>query len=179
MTEQLVGSNSGKIRRILVGTSAAILIAAITGFFYWFFTCPCERMPGGYLLGEESQQRIDNWSFANQVELCQIQISGILPHSINLNCMATDTGELYLSCSQCEGKYWSSTVQKNPRARIKLDGIVYPVTVRRVQEPDEMDNAWVARIQKLQQVGGAGNPSVPVGTPRAQGWWTFQVVSAL
>ena len=90
---------------VIVSTLVLIagLLAAIAGFLYWFLTCPCERTPGGFLLGEESQETISDWSFVNDVPLCQIQTRVFfLPHSINLNCSAID-GELFIGCMNCEG----------------------------------------------------------------------------
>ncbi|MEX2131379.1 MAG: hypothetical protein WD772_07815, partial [Pseudohongiellaceae bacterium] len=154
-----------------------LAVIALGAFLTWILTCPCERMPGGYLLGDVVEEPINDWTFANQVPLCQIQISGLLPHAINLNCMATAQGNLYLSCSACAPKYWSGQVQENSRSRIRLDGNVYPVNITRVTEQTEMDQAWQARIDKLQVVSGPGNPAVPVGTPRPDSWWTFRVQS--
>ena len=65
------------------------------------------------------------------VPLCQIQVdAGLLPHAINLNCMA-DGGELYLSCASCDGKRWSTAALNNPsrppaRRRHRLSGHRYP-----------------------------------------------------
>ena len=171
---------SGRTRGAVLWMAATgLLVAALGGFSYWFFTCPCERMPGGYLLGETVAEPVADWGFANRVPLCQIQINGgILPHAINLNCMATRQGELYLSCSDCDGKHWSSVVMRDPGARIRLEGMVYPVNVTRVTDPAEMDRAWGARLEKLASVGGPGNPAPPGDTPRPDGWWTFRVESA-
>ena len=150
----------------LIGV-AALAIAAATA---WFFTCPCERMPGAYLSGEQVEAPVADWRFANAVQLCQIQThSGILPHAINLNCMADSNGNLFLSCSQCEGKRWSTAALQNPAARIRLDGRVYPVSLRRLQDPTELDNAWQARTLKL-----SGTDEIP---ERPGHWWSFQVTS--
>ena len=116
-----------------------MFLVAVAGFLVWLFTCPCERMPGGYLLGEEVEEPIADWSFTNEVTLCQIQINaGLLPHSINLNCMSTATGDLYLSCSQCDGKRWSNAVLDNSLARLRLNETVYPVTLTRVLDESEL-----------------------------------------
>ena len=154
--------------RILT-TLLLVLAAALTaGILVWFFSCPCERSPGGYLLGNEVEGQVNDWSFANDVPLCQIQVSaGLLPHSINLNCMAAD-GELYLSCSGCEGKRWSTAASENPEARLRLMDDVYPVSLTRVQDPAILDRAWIARAAKLGR---------PTETPRRDGWWSFRVVS--
>lgn len=161
--------------RIQGGVSATLLVlvagVAAAAVLAWSFYCPCERTSGGYLFGEEAQAPIDDWSFANDmatVPLCQIQVkAGLLPHSINLNCMA-DAGELYLSCASCEGKRWSTAALANPEARLRANGIVYPVTLERVTDPAVLDRAWVARAAKRDR---------PTDTPRQDGWWSFRVVS--
>jgi len=158
----------GKITTVvLIGVAGAVLLA----FLIWFFSCPCARTSGGYLLGTENSEPVADWSFANDmssVPLCQIQVStGLLPHSINLNCMAS-AGELYLSCSGCDGKRWSSAALENSNARLRADGTVYPVTVTRVTDSATLDRAWIARAAKLGR---------PTDTPRQEGWWSFRVVS--
>ncbi|MFV2089834.1 MAG: hypothetical protein ACC642_04195 [Pseudomonadales bacterium] len=145
-----------------------LLVAGFIGVVAWFFNCPCERTPGGYLLGDEIETPVSDWTFANDVPLCQIQVrAGFLPHSINLNCMAS-SGQLFLSCSGCDGKYWSTAVLSNPAARLRLGDEVYPVVVTRVQDPATLDRAWIARAAKLDR---------PADTPRRKGWWSFRVVS--
>jgi hypothetical protein len=157
---------------LAVSGLAALLLAAVA---IWFFTCPCERMPGAYLTGEQMEEPVQDWGFANGVELCQIQTrSGILPHAINLNCMADAEGDLYLSCSQCEGKRWSTAALENPAARIRLDGQVYPVTLRRLRDSSELDNAWTSRARKLASLRGQPAEDIP---QRPDHWWSFQVIS--
>lgn len=163
----------GAIRSVALIGLVAVPVAA---FLYWFFTCPCDRTPGGYLLGTEAEEQVADWSFANEVPLCQIQISaGFLLHSINLNCMSTSAGDLYLSCSRCDSKRWSNAALGNGSARLRLNDMVYPVNVTRVMDPDELDRAWRARVAKLHKVSAPDPP--PIGTPRPDHWWSFRVVS--
>ena len=159
---------------IVAAVAASLLVTAFLG---WSVTCPCDRSPGGLLFGDRADGEISDWSFANDVPLCQIQIAGLVPYSVNLNCMATSSGDLYLSCSVCDLKRWAGIVVGNGRAKMRLDGTVYPVTATRVMDPDELDRAWVARVDKLQVHSTPINPAVPVGTPRADRWWSFRVVS--
>jgi hypothetical protein len=159
----------------IVGAVAASLL--VTAFLGWSITCPCDFTPGGLLFGDRAGEEIADWSFANDVSLCQIQVGGLLPYSVNLNCMATSSGGLYLSCSVCDTKRWAGVVVGNDRARMRLDGTVYPVTATRVMDPDELDRAWVARVAKLQVHNTPINPAPPVGTPRPDHWWSFRVVS--
>jgi len=146
----------------------ALLLLAVAALAAWLFYCPCERMPGGWLLGAEVTEPVDDWSFANDVPLCQIQVrAGILPHAINLNCMASQ-GRLFLSCAQCEGKTWSTAALENPGARLRLGDRVYPVTLGRVVDDATLDEAWRARETKLGR-----DPD----RPREAGWWSFEVRS--
>lgn len=145
-----------------------LLVGAVAAFLTWFFYCPCERTPGGWLLGEEVDDPVTDWSFANAVPLCQVQVRrGFVPHSINLNCMASG-GALYLSCASCEGKAWSTAALADPDARIRIGDKVYPVRLRRVEDPAELDEAWLARARKV----GRG-----ADIPRQDGWWSFAVTS--
>jgi len=163
------------LRSLLIGT---VLVIPAAAFFYWFFTCPCDRTPGGYLLGDAATERVQDWSFANTVPLCQIQIDvGLLPHSINLNCMSTREGDLYLSCSQCGSKRWSNAALENESARLRLEGTVYPVNVTRVTDPNELNRAWDARVTKLRTISEPASPPPPAGTPRPEHWWSFRVES--
>ena len=159
----------------IVGAVAASLL--VTAFLGWSITCPCDFTPGGLLFGDRAGEEVADWSFANDVSLCQIQVGGLLPYSVNLNCMATSSGDLYLSCSVCDRKRWAGVVVGNGRAKMRLDGTVYPVTATRVMDPEELDRAWVARVDKLQVHSSPINPGVPVGTPRPDHWWSFRVVS--
>mgnify|MGYP003321354587 FL=1 len=178
MTEEQVIENKSNVKLILGGGAACVLVAGVIGFLIYSSICPCDRTPGGFLFGDSSDGQVNDWSFANDVELCQLQIyAGIRPHSINLNCMATPEGDMYLSCSVCDMKYWAAKVGENERGVMRLDGVVYPVYLNRITEPTEMDRAWRARVTKLQIHGGPGNPAPPSDAPRADRWWTFQVTS--
>jgi hypothetical protein len=153
----------------IVGVLLSVLLVVAAGALAtYFFYCPCERTPGGWLLGETVTTPVTDWSFANDVQLCQVQVDrGVLPHSINLNCMAAD-GELFLSCASCEGKTWSTAALAQPEARLRVGDQVYPVRLTRVEDPATLDRAWHARARK----NGRG-----LDEPREAGWWSFRVVS--
>ena len=168
---RVVGGNAmrGAILTIL---AAGVLVVALGAFLYWYVACPCERLPGATLSGELVETPVQDWSFANDVPLCQIQVdAGLIDHALNLNCMATREGKLYLSCASCDGKRWSTAAQENPRGRIRLGENLYPVTFTRVLDPAEVDLSWRARTEKLQ----GPDASIP---PRSPDWWTFRVESA-
>ena len=136
-------------------------------------------------IGENSAiLSIGHGGFANDVSLCQIQI-GICgrPHSVNVNCMATPDGELFISCSVGAAKYWCSRVGEGHAGRLRLDGVVYPVLLNRELDPVALDRAWAARIRKLQvpsvqtQQPGSGGAPPPLDAPRPDSWWSCRVVS--
>lgn len=157
--------------RVLTAVLVLIASLGVAAFLTWSVYCPCERTPGGYLLGNEAAGPVLDWSFINDLEavpLCQIQVqAGVLPHSVNLNCMA-DQGELFLSCANCDGKRWSQAALDHPDARLRAGSTVYAVRISRVTDTQTLDRAWMARAAKL------GRPS---DTPRQDGWWSFRVVS--
>jgi hypothetical protein len=169
----VAGASTRRMKLIVPVAVVGVLAVAFLG---WSATCPCERTPGAYLFGPSAEGPNADWTFANEVTLCQIQIrAGIRPHAINLNCMATPSGQLYLSCSQCDGKYWSVRAANNGWARLRLDGTVYPVQLTRAMDPDELDRAWLARVTKLNSLEAPANPAPPPGTPRPDHWWSFRV----
>lgn len=170
-----------RIRGAVLGVAVLVLLAlAAAAFFTWFWLCPCERTPGAYLRGELVEEPVVDWRFANDVPLCQIQVpTRPLPHAINLNCMATEQGDLYLSCAQCEGKRWSTAALADPRARLRLGDAVYPVLLSHVTDAEEIDGAWQARTAKLHALRvGDGSPPPQNPRPDDAAWWTFRVLSA-
>ncbi len=154
------------MKRLIVAALVAVPVIAIS---YWAVACPCDRMPGLYLRGVEATDKVTDWSFVNQVPLCQIQVdTGLLPHALNLNCWADSNGDLYLSCAGCDGKRWSTAAVANREARLRLGQTVYPVNLTRVVDEGALDRAWASRAVKL----GGGQTQ-----PRPGGWWSFRVVS--
>ena len=145
-----------------------LLIVIVAVFSTYWFACPCTRIPGGSLSGEEVNAPVNDWSFVNskeEVPLCQVEVQALLPHSVNVNCMSSN-GRLYISCSRCEGKYWSSKALANPSGRVRAGAFVYPVTLSRVTATNELDDAWQARADKV---------GVKEVQKRPDHWWSFRL----
>ena len=165
---------------LMIGTSLLVLLGV--GFLIFSSVCPCAVAPGGYLFGERVDAPVADWNLttANQENLCQLQIwAGIRPHSINLNCMATPEGELFLSCSVCDRKYWASKVGPDENARLRIGELVYPVVLNREIDPETMDRSFRARVLKLQHTDleTMVTPRPPLDQKRFDHWWTFRVTS--
>ncbi|MEJ2089823.1 MAG: hypothetical protein P8Y69_15375, partial [Gammaproteobacteria bacterium] len=136
--------------RVLIGVATAAGLAIVAAAAFWVVRCPCASVPGLVLRGDLHADPVTDWRFANDVPLCQIQLPmGWRPHSLNVNCMATPSGDLYLSCSFGERKYWCPRVQADHPARLRLNGVLYPVILNRETDPTLLDQAWRARVLKL------------------------------
>ena len=184
MSADRAAGRQSKMTKVLLGVGATLAFVIVAGGAVWSLTCPCETTPGFILLGDSHADPVSDWSFANDVSLCQVQI-GIWgrPHAVNVNCMATPEGELFISCSVGANKYWCPRVGELHPGRLRLDGVVYPVTLNREMDAARLDQVWASRIQKLQkpavqarQPGGGGTPPA-LDTPRPDSWWSFHVVS--
>lgn len=166
-------------KKIMVRVVLVLVIVVAAGVGVWSTVCPCNHIPGFVLVGAVRTEPVNDWRFANDVPVCQIQINTSLgPHSINLNCMATTDGQLYLSCSVATRKYWCQQVGRDQPARLRLNGVVYPVVLNRVTDQATLDRVWAARIRKLQVYGDSKyNPKPPPDAKRPGSWWSFQVRS--
>ena len=155
------------VRRLSIAALVlALALLAAVGLTFWY-VCPCERTPGGPLQFAEVKEPIEDWGFANEVGLCQLEVQAFVPWSVNLNCMSHQQ-KLYISCARCDGKFWSTIALRNDTGRIAVGERVYPVRMRRVLDPLELDLAWRARGQKT----GRG-----LNLPRVVHWWSFELTS--
>lgn len=159
------------MKKILLIASSLVALGVVAALIYYVSACPCDRIPGVALWGEEVVEPVSDWTFANDTGLCQLQVSnGVLPQSLNLNCMSGD-GDLFVSCAQCDGKRWSTTALAHPNGRVKIGDRVYPVVLTRLTDSNALDAAWLARAIKLRNLGR--------DTPnqRPDHWWSFQLSS--
>lgn len=158
---------------------SAVLVLGVAGVYAWSSMCPCDRTPGFVLMGPVSETPVDDWSFINDVPLCQVQVWGTWgPISVNLTCMMTPRGELFLSCSTGAQKYWCNQVGVSERARLRANGTVYPVLLTRELDPAALDRAWGARVKKLQAHNPSGAPVPAADAKRPDSWWSFRAQSA-
>lgn len=169
-----------RTKMIVLAAASALVLIGVVALTIWTTRCPCETMPGFMLFGDAQHAPVTDWTFANDVPFCQIQVSAYgVPHAINLNCFATPEGQLYLSCSVCARKFWAAHVGPSAHAWLRLSGRVYPVILSRVTDPVVMDQVWEARVKKVMVYGGQPyNPKPKPGAKRPDTWWTFHVTSA-
>lgn len=141
---------------VLCGLAAALLAFG-----------PCGPIPGGRLSGPDTAAPAGGWAIADTVPRCAVEVRPESPHSVTVNCMSWQ-GRLFVSCSECEPKTWSGYAVEDPRGRVRIGDAVYPVSLRRIVEPAELDVVWQARARKLGEE--------PAGE-RPDGWWTFELTA--
>ena len=54
----------------------AVLVLGVGGVYARSSRCPCDRAPGFVLTGPVSEMPVDDWSFIDDVPLCQVQVWG-------------------------------------------------------------------------------------------------------
>ena len=176
MTSPHPGASGRSRRTVWVAALCALVAAGAVG---WSATCPCDRTPGLVLLGSSEPAPVADWGFANDVPLCQVQVwTNTGPRAMNVTCMATPVGELFISCSNGAEKYWCGQVGQDEHARLRLNHAIYPVVLNRVVDRATLDRAWVARVSKLQVHNPSGAPVPASGAARPESWWSFEARSA-
>jgi len=78
----------------------SFLLIVLMGLLMTFvLRCPCERMPGTVLSGKDASGAVADWSFANNARLCQIQVAGVIPWSVNSTAWLTQRVPFTQLCS--------------------------------------------------------------------------------
>jgi hypothetical protein len=152
-----------EMRCLKASRTVAVSLLAVASLAFG----PCGPIPGSRLSGTDSSAPPADWSIANDVPRCAVEVRPGSPHSVTVNCMSWQ-GRLFVSCSECEPKTWSSYAVKDPHGRVQIGDEVYPVSLRRIVDPAELDSVWQARARKIGE-GDAGQ--------RPSDWWTFELTS--
>jgi hypothetical protein len=128
---------------------------------------PCGPIPGGKLSEPEVGGLISDFRFVQEENRCAVEVGGADPHSVTVNCWAVGK-QLFVGCQDCEGKSWSSMIEQNARARIRIGEKVYPVNATRMMDPVAIERAWNFRLQKYDD----GEPG-----PVPEGYWLYHLGS--
>ena len=152
------------VRRLSIAALVLGLLAlAAVGLTFWY-VCPCERTPGGPLQFVGATAPVEDWGFANEVGP-YLKFKPLFPGQ-SANCMS-DQQKLYISCALRRKILVNNSVAQR-FGRIAVGDRAYPVRMRRLLAPSELDLAWRARAQKT----GRG-----LDQPRAMHWWSFELTS--
>lgn len=99
-----------------------------------------ERWPGLYLGGSEAPLPPD-WSQVELEMVTQIQTRGILP-VVNNIWAASSNGKLYVRGSK--GNRWTLRALKNPEVRLRSGDFYYPLHLKQVSDPGEIERVNAA-----------------------------------
>ena len=56
-----------------------LLLAAVSATSYWLTQCPCDDVPGAWLSGDVEKAAVEDWTLANDVGLCQLEVPSSRP----------------------------------------------------------------------------------------------------
>jgi hypothetical protein len=136
-----------------------LLLLRITGLG------PHDRIPGLWLKGNVVTTPVTDWSFTENIPVIQIQTQTpyLLPHSVNINCLAYN-GQLYLVSVYPAGTThsWNDNVMRDPHVRLKIGDQVYERTLSLVTDPAEREGVLEARHKKYPQLRIPANPTIHV-----------------
>jgi hypothetical protein len=117
--------------------------------------CGCERIeispgvmrPGWRLHGPEASFAVDDWSFADSQR--ELELEARAPwgwHSVRLWFAVAD-GRLYVAAYQRKASLrWPRLLKRDPRARVRLEGKLYPVVALTVDD----STTWQAALEAMQ-----------------------------
>ncbi len=114
---------------------------------------PKDVRPGLWVRGEAVEERVDDWSFTDEIEEIFIETRpwyGV-PHSTTIWCVDLN-GKLYIGSYGDKKKAWERNIARNPEARLAIQGKVYEVTVAPVTERDRIEALDAAYTQKYDMV---------------------------
>jgi hypothetical protein len=134
---------------IVVCIVLLLFVLRITGFG------PSGPIPGLWLKGDLVTTPVSDWSFTNNFPVVEIQTNTwyLLPHSVNINCVAYN-GQLYLASfypagrTYPHGRSWNENVARDPHVRIKIGNQLYDRTLVHVTDPAEQQGVEEARSKK-------------------------------
>jgi hypothetical protein len=135
---------------------------------------PKDERPGFGLRGPRASEPVRDWRFTDEIEEIAVQTRTWygLPHSTTIWCAQID-GDLYVGSygweedKEKDKKFWERNAARNPAARLRIDGVLYDVTVTPVDDPQlalALDLAYTSKYD-MADVFGENLPD----------WWYYRV----
>ena len=118
------------MRWLVRGLLALALLPALAFVVLFGGVGPVGPVPGGVLWGETREPARD-WSFTDGIGEIQVQTHvGLLPWSVTTWVLSSE-GELFLAAGNCD-RVWTHRVMADPEIRLRIAGVVYEMSARRV-----------------------------------------------
>jgi hypothetical protein len=158
------------LRKILRGLGLAVAaLAAIAALLYATRSNPVGPVSGRALSGELISTPVTDWTFTDDHSLIAVETRPAAPHSVTTVCF-THEGALYVPAQGASAKSWPHYAVSNPRARILVDGKIYPVRATRVEDTTQVPTMLAAARAKYDFISDAGEIPDDV--------WLFRMDSA-
>lgn len=120
------------------------------------FACgPIGPIAGGELRGSPHEGSLPSWDFVSEVETVQLETGPDDPYSVNV-WIGTYEGGLYVPTSLILGddepteRKWVRNVEADPRVRLRVDGTVYELQARRVEDESTLEGVRAALLAKYE-----------------------------
>lgn len=114
----------------------ALLLAALLGASLAGCGGPFLVLPGGALEGETAPAP-PSWSFTDAVNTVQLETRPADPYSVNVWVVATG-GSLYVHAGATRSA-WVEHLEADPRARLRVEDVIYELAASRVEAQPEFD----------------------------------------
>lgn len=116
---------------------------------------PLGPLSGGKLGGEPHRGDLPSWDFVADVETVQLETRPDDPYSVN-TWIGSYEGRLVVPTSLILGddepteREWVRNVQADPRVRLRIEGVVYELKARRVEDEATLEGARAALLSKYE-----------------------------
>lgn len=125
-------------RRLLLALVALGVAAGVLRVVARFSGGPLGPVPGGPLAGPLAADQDPDWSFTDEIETIQVEVSPDDPLSVTTWVVAHD-GALYVTADFINPfKRWPHLALADPRVRLRIAGQIYERRAVRVRDPDEI-----------------------------------------
>ena len=131
---------------------------------------PIGMMPGRALSGEVVTTPVSDWSFSDEHMLIAVETRPAAPHSVTTICFSHE-GDLYVPADRGGSKTWTHFAVSDPRVRVKVGDLVYPVRATRVTD-DSLRPALLASARAKYDFAGGDEES------SFEDLWVFRMDSA-
>lgn len=133
---------------------------------------PKDERPGLWLGGEEATAMVNDWRFTDDIQEIAIETQTwyLLAHSTTIWCVEYE-GNLYVGSYGIEKKFWEKNIERNPQAKINIDGEIYKATMSLLDDEALSREVNVAYSRKydMQEVFG---DEIPL-------WWFYRIEQQL
>ncbi len=138
----------------------ALLIGAVV-LYAPFHDGPLAFIPGGPLeAGELVSQPVPDWSFASSVQVIEMQLVAD-DNKSRTTWILVSEAVAFIPCTlgYPPGKHWHHLAVEDGRALVRVEGKRYPVTLRRVEDPELLETLAAANSAKYPPAPGSDEGS--------------------